>query len=99
MDCHSIVFSIVKHLLGYTCGIPYEAVKVMNSKRKNAFKRKQKRKKPFRDLKRHTTTASISDTIEIDIGCDCDSLLHIFITECKLSNKIEVFDPLEFDNF
>ena len=56
MGCHLIVFSIVKHLLGYTCEIPYTAVKEMNSKRKNAFKRKQKSKKPIRDLKRDTAT-------------------------------------------
>ena len=99
MDCHLIVFSIVKHLFGYTCEIPYKAVKEMKSKRKNAFQRKQKSKKPFRDLKKHTTKASISDTTEIDIGCDCDSLLYIFITERKLSSKTEVFDPLESDNF
>ena len=68
MDCHLIVFLIVKHLLGYTCEIPYKAAKEMNSKRKNAFKRKQKIKKPFHDLKRDTTTASISDTTEIDLG-------------------------------
>ena len=30
MDCHLIVFSIVKHLLGYACEIPYKAVKDMN---------------------------------------------------------------------
>ena len=68
MDCHLIVFLIVKHLLGYTCKIPYKAVKEINSKRKNAFKRKQKSKKLFRHLKRDTTTASISDTTEIDLG-------------------------------
>ena len=68
MECHLIAFSIVKHLLGYTCEILHSAVKEMNSKRKNAFKRKQKSKKPFRDLKRDTTTASISDTTEIDLG-------------------------------
>ena len=107
MDCHLIVFSIVKHLLGYTCEIPFKAVKEMNSKRKNAFKRKQKSKKTFswfkkrylfRDLKSDTTTSSISDTTEVDLGLivDCDSLLHIFIAERKLSNKKEVFDPLDW---
>ena len=39
MDYHLIVFSVVKHLLGYTCEILYKAVKEMNTKRKNAFKR------------------------------------------------------------
>ena len=68
MDCHLIVFSIVKHLLGYACEIPYKAVKEMNCKRKNASKRKQKSKKPLRDLKSDTTTARISDTIEVDLG-------------------------------
>ena len=34
IDCHLTVFSIVKRLLGYTCEIPYKAVKEMNSKRK-----------------------------------------------------------------
>ena len=33
MDCHLIVFSIVKHLLRYTCEIPYKAVKEMICKR------------------------------------------------------------------
>ena len=68
MDCHLIVFSIVKHLLGYACEIPYKAVKEMNCKRKNASKRKQKSKKPLRDLKSDTTTARISDTKEVDLG-------------------------------
>ena len=68
MDCYLIVFSIVKHLLGYACEIPYKAVKEMNCKRKNASQRKQKSKKPLRDLKSDTTTARISDTIEVDLG-------------------------------
>ena len=68
MDCHLILFLIVKHLLRYKCEIPYKAVKEMNSKRKNAFKRKQKSKKPFRELKRNTATAIISDTTEVDLG-------------------------------
>ena len=68
MDCDLIVFSIVKHLLGYAWEIPYKAVKEMNCKRKNASKRKQKSKKSLRDLKSDTTTARISDTIEADLG-------------------------------
>ena len=68
MDSDLIVFSIVKHLLGYACEIPYKAVKEINCKRKNASKTKQKSKKPLRDLKRDTTTARISDTTEVDLG-------------------------------
>ena len=97
MDCHLILFLIVKHLLRYKCEIPYKAVKEMNSKRKNAFKRKQKTfswfKKGYYNGKyqRYNRSSSRFD--------HCDSLLHIFITERKLSNKIEDFDSLEFNNF
>ena len=99
MDCYLVVFLIVKHLLGYTCQIPYKTVKERNIKKKNAFKRKEKSKKSFHDLKRDTTTASIIDTIEIDLGLIIAIHYYIFITERKLSSKMEVFDPLEFDNF
>ena len=68
MDCHLIVSLLVKNLLGYTCEIPYKAVKEVNSKRKTHLKENKKAKELFRDLKRDTTTTSISDTTEIDIG-------------------------------